>query len=86
MTLDEVLKQRSRLYGKPEVNHSRTLRLWQAFLDNKPSKTLDSMEDVCWLNILQKIAREQKGSEIQDNLDDICGYVENIRMLWEAKK
>ncbi len=65
-------------YGPCEVNHARTAALWDAYLSRKEGAwvTLDP-EDVCWMNVLQKISREMH-SDNRDSLVDIIGYVLNI--------
>lgn len=67
-------------YGTPLDNHSRTARLWSAYLGHEVSP-----EDVCMLNILQKISRGMHSITF-DTLVDICGYARNIELIQEAKK
>jgi hypothetical protein len=71
-------------YGHPRHNHERTAILWNAYMDAKAVGTawpLDiTPEDVCWLNVLQKIAR-QMNSKKEDNLVDAVGYIRNIEMM-----
>jgi len=66
-------------YGTPLENHSRTARLWSAYLKREVSA-----EDVCMLNILQKISRGMH-SITPDTLVDICGYARNIQIVREEK-
>lgn len=71
-------------YGDPADNHDRTAQLWTAYLACKViGKGWDGVldeEDVCWLNVLQKIAR-QCNAKKRDNLVDVVGYVRNIEMM-----
>lgn len=62
-------------YGAPAVNHGRTARLWSAVLgiDVTP-------EQVCLLNILQKVSRLQHGYH-HDTLADIAGYAANLQEI-----
>jgi hypothetical protein len=76
---DVVSGNRRNDYGTPLENHSRTARLWTAYL-----KLEVSAEDVCMLNILQKISRGMH-SITPDTLVDICGYARNIQIIREEK-
>lgn len=82
-------------YGDPGDNHERTALLWNAYLAAKfMVGTRDGVdkgelprigvfldkEDVCWLNVLQKIAR-QCNAKKRDNLVDSVGYIRNIEMM-----
>jgi len=75
-----LTQERGSVYGPPDENHERTARLWRAYLDNL-DKDLDGV-DVCFLNILQKIARAQNGVYHSDHFDDIDGYARNARDVW----
>lgn len=66
-------------YGTPLENHGRTARLWSAYL----GKVL-LPEDVCMLNILQKISRGMN-SITYDTLVDIAGYARNIQIIKQEK-
>jgi|19_taG_2_1085344.scaffolds.fasta_scaffold154990_2 hypothetical protein len=83
-----VTNERGKAYGKPKVNHTRTARLWTAFLHNKGlgSSFHIEAEDVCLLNILQKVARTQHGAQHLDNLTDIAGYADNLEEIWNGSK
>lgn len=87
--------KRQEEYGTPAVNHQRTTWLWSAYLSAKygiaPDGSLDpenlqdgianlTEEDVCNLNILQKMSREMN-SHTRDGLVDQIGYVINVAKL-----
>ena len=65
-------------YGTPTDNHTRTARFWSAYLGVEISP-----RQVCFLNILQKVARDMN-AETHDNLVDIAGYAENCGLLVRA--
>ena len=67
-------------YGPPHENHARTATLWSAYLHARGRPAALSPEDVCWLNILQKISRECHAPK-QDNLTDAIGYILNIQEM-----
>lgn len=62
-------------YGHPLDNHSRTARLWSTYL----GRTV-SAEDVCLLNVLQKISRGMH-SVTRDTLIDMAGFAANVEMI-----
>lgn len=75
---------RQEKYGPPQLNHTRTALMWEAYLtareiSPKVGQPLDA-EDVCWLNILQKIARELHSPTV-DGLTDVPGYALNIELV-----
>ncbi|MCR4340948.1 MAG: DUF6378 domain-containing protein [Gemmatimonadaceae bacterium] len=67
-------------YGTPADNHGRTAVLWSAYLHARGRPAALSAEDVCWLNVLQKLARELHGPN-RDSLVDVVGYVLNVDEL-----
>ena len=76
---------RAHSYGKPIDNHGCTADLWQSYLARKYDGvdfTLTA-EDVCMMNILQKISRHANRPK-RDNLVDIVGYTMNIELVQEA--
>jgi len=78
--IEEIVQERGESYGKPLENHRRTARLWDAFLKNRSCfhRELEP-EEVCFLNILQKISRSQsKAGPSLDSIQDISGYANNI--------
>ena len=82
-SVQEIIRERAADYGHPQDNHSRTARYWNIFLTNKGDSLL-SPSDICFLNILQKIARSQSGAPLkEDTIQDIQGYSENILMVME---
>lgn len=76
--------QRSHDYGDAYTNHSRTAMLWQSYLIGKYDKFIElGAEDVCYLNVLQKVARDMENPK-RDNIVDIAGYARNIEMIREV--
>ena len=65
-------------YGHPKDNHQRTADLWSTYLG-----CTVTAEQVCFLNILQKISRSIN-KPTRDTLVDIAGYAANIEMIQEA--
>jgi len=62
-------------YGTPLDNHERTAKMWTAYLGARISA-----EDVCMMNILQKISRNAF-KEKRDNIVDIIGYAANYDLV-----
>ena len=62
-------------YGSPSQNHGRTASLWSAYLGVEVSA-----DDVCAMNILQKLSR-LKHAYTRDSLVDIAGYAANVEMM-----
>lgn len=79
---DEITKgQRKHDYGSAEVNHTRTANLWNTYLTAKYNTSIElTAEDICYLNILQKITRDMQKAK-SDNLVDIAGYARNIEII-----
>jgi hypothetical protein len=71
---------RNQDYGHPMDNHGRTAALWSAYLAQPVTP-----EDVCFLNILQKISRAQH-SITRDSLVDIAGYAANVEMVEDERE
>jgi hypothetical protein len=67
-------------YGTPTENHSRTAKLWSVWL-----KRDITPEDVCMLNILQKVSRGMN-KITRDTLVDIAGYARNIELVQNDDK
>lgn len=77
-------------YGTPRENHMRTAHLWTEYLHGKYGGAYGlefvlTPEDVCFLNILQKIAR---GMNVitRDTLIDIAGYARNVELVQDADR
>lgn len=68
-------------YGHPLDNHRTTAELWNAYLVRRgvlrPLNNL-TLDDVCMLNILQKVSRAAGGRITHDTLVDIAGYAANV--------
>ena len=71
---------RNNEYGTPFVNHSRTASFWSVYLgiDITP-------EQVCMLNILQKLSRSMN-SITRDTLVDFAGYARNIEKIQDERE
>jgi hypothetical protein len=67
-------------YGTPLDNHSRTAAFWSTYLGIPITA-----EQVCVLNILQKISRSMN-LLTHDTMVDIAGYAANIWMIQEARR
>ena len=83
----QLTDERGQDYGTPQDNHTRTAELMNAYLNAKHGKgayclaLLLNPEDVCYFNILQKMARDMHGSNKKDTLVDIQGYVSNLLII-----
>ena len=73
--------ERNDSYGHPLDNHTRTAALWSAYLG-----THITAEQVCWMNVLQKISRTCNGVYHHDNIVDVCGFAGNVEMIHEERK
>lgn len=91
---DSILEEAQRVvdgprqqdYGTPVENHQRTADLWTAYLHGKYGIPFEvSAEDVCFLNILQKVSRGINGLT-RDTLVDIAGYARNIELIQDARR
>ncbi len=83
--IQSIVDERGEEYGHPFVNHTRTARLWNAYLANRDGgKPLDPL-DVCMFNILQKISRSQEGHPSVDTLQDIAGYAVNAQIVCDTE-
>jgi hypothetical protein len=89
MTIQKIVEERGAAYGPPSENHARTARLWGAYLESKREGGMIfpiTPNDVCFLNILQKIARcMSEAGTAEDTLQDIQGFVENILIMERAE-
>ena len=78
-----VYGDRQRDYGHPADNWGRIARYWSAYLFNRFGITvLVEPRDVGWMNILQKIARDNE-QELAENIDDTAGYAEGMHLVAE---
>ena len=79
---------RNQDYGHPLDNHGTTASLWGAYLEalQRRGGSLGP-EDVCYLNILQKIARAvTTGVYKRDTPVDVAGYAGNVEMIQEERQ
>ncbi len=72
--------QRREAYGSPLSNHSRTAEFWTVYVESAMKKGYLSAEDVCYMNIMQKIARSLEKDK-RDNGVDIVGYALNVELI-----
>jgi hypothetical protein len=93
-TTDNILKEadqivggaRQKDYGNPAANHRRTAILIQAYIASKYGIVIPfTPEDVCFVNILQKISRHMNAPK-RDNLVDIAGYTLNVQLIEDHEK
>ena len=75
-----VNRDRRDSYGHPLDNHQRTADFWGTYLGIKLTP-----EDVCMLNILQKISRSMHSLK-RDSIVDIIGYAENVDMIQQERE
>lgn len=76
LALEAVNGPRRDDYGHPATNHARTAALWSAYLG-----TEINAEQVCMLNLLQKVSRLVNSPDHQDSLVDIVGWAINKEMV-----
>ena len=77
--------ERNLAYGHPLDNHGCTALMWSSYLFRRFGLPINlSAEDVCWLNILQKVSREAN-AEGRDNMIDVAGYAGNVEMIQEER-
>ena len=73
-------------YGTPLQNHSCTAELFTSYLKRRGVlKGEVTAEDVCFLNILQKISRAAN-KITPDGLTDIAGYALNAELVARGRK
>ena len=76
-----VLKERRTDYAHPAENHQLTADLLSAWLTHRTGQAINlSAEDVCAMNVLQKLARLAHVTK-DDSWLDVVGYAENVAML-----
>jgi hypothetical protein len=66
-------------YGHPLDNHGRTAAFWSTYLGVPITE-----EQVCVLNVLQKVARSMQVLT-RDTLVDMAGYARNIELIQEER-
>jgi hypothetical protein len=71
---------RREAYGPPEENHKRTALMWSSYLAARGYPRALSVDDVCYMNVLQKISRDIHSPQ-PDNLVDSHGYLNNIEEM-----
>jgi hypothetical protein len=76
-----VYGARQKDYGTPQQNHQLTADLLNTYFGTSFTK-----EDVCIINILQKLSRMKYGEVTEDGCTDIAGYAENLAICAEVKK
>lgn len=77
----KTVRDRGSDYGTPAENHQLTADLWGAWLSRRMKTTIKmSAEDVCLLNVIQKLSRLASKTK-DDSLLDLAGYAENVAML-----
>lgn len=67
------------MYASPLVNHTRTAEFWSTYLG-----VPISAEQVCFMNILQKISRAMH-SITRDSLVDVAGYARNVEKVQDER-
>jgi hypothetical protein len=75
-------------YGHPLDNHATTAALWNAYVAALQARgaTLGP-EDVCYLNVLQKVARAvTTGVYKRDTPVDVAGYAGNVEMIQDERE
>ena len=75
-SIEDITEERGNVYGTPLVNHTRTAGFWSVLFGVEVTA-----EQVCLANVLQKISREMHGAKKEDTLDDIEGFIRNIRSI-----
>jgi len=84
-----VMKDREEMYGHPKDNHGCTAAMWTAYIIRKlevtgPGREFSfDAEDVCFLNILQKISR-CANTITKDNLVDIAGWARCVERIMDG--
>jgi hypothetical protein len=67
--------QRQDQYGNPEDSFKRIADLWNGYFAARGETTLVTPQDVAYLMVLFKLARQAGGAGKEDNLVDACGYL-----------
>lgn len=69
---------RRKNYGHPSENHTRTAKLWSAYL-----KRPISAQDVCILMVLLKVSRLAHDNRHEDSIVDVAGWIRNLEIVNE---
>lgn len=83
--LDEAKRLTSRdrqnNYGHPRDNFKRIADLWNSYLSNRQNPEAEiSTEDIAWMMVLLKIARDLN-KPTRDNLVDTIGYTRTLAII-----
>lgn len=82
----EAVQDRLVSYGHPIDNHGCTASLWRTYLHRRYGLEVPiDTEDVCWLNVLQKISRHANERK-RDNQVDVIGFTLNAELVGGATK
>lgn len=82
----DAITERGKAYGHPLENHSATAEMWSSYLQRRYGVSLPlDAEDVCLLNILQKVSREAHQRK-HDNRVDMAGFAANIEMAQQERE
>jgi len=74
-------RDRQKNYGHPKDNFKRIADLWNAYLSNRKNPVSPiSVEDIAWMMVLLKIARDLN-RPTKDNLVDAVGYTRTLAMI-----
>ena len=77
---------RNRYYGHPLDTHGCTAAMWSAYLSRcYRTDIILTPEDVCWMNVLQKVSREANKAN-RDNMIDAAEYVGNVEMIQQERE
>lgn len=73
-------RDRPGAYASPLVNHTRTAEFWSTYLGVPVTA-----EQVCFMNILQKISRSMH-TITRDSLVDIAGFARNVEKVQDERE
>lgn len=74
-------------YGHPLDNHTRTAEMWNQYLNRRWPGIQLTAEDVCMMNIIQKVARcATTGRITRDTIVDTAGYAANVELIWDERE
>ncbi len=79
-----IYGDREETYGHPAKNLNNIASLWAEYINQnltyEDGKVMITAEDVCWMMVLLKMARQMNSSK-RDNLVDAAGYIALIERL-----